>query len=608
MRTVPRACVVVLFFFVFSFSIAGAVSETVLEPSQKPLHMTLLAVQDVNNTLIGNTADLFLEIRPGHGRVFLETFPLTKIDTQISTRFAKEVACNYFDLNCENYDFIYTIRSDSTIIGGPSAGAALAILTAAGMLGFPLREDVAVTGTINSGGVLGPVGGLRAKIDAAHGVNSSTVLIPAGTRYSKEKDHLDLVAYGAEKNISVVETGDLSVVLRYFTGHELLVDNNSIIPQSDYADLMRQVSNDMCTRSKQVYDQLRPLLSNATELQDLTNLTSKAIGAQSQGSYYSAASYCFGLNVRLRTILYEKQHLTPAKLKSKAGQFRADIERFDNTTRSKQPKTITDLQVLGVVRERLHEATTFLDRLEKENEKMFLLAYAGERYFSAQVWAHFFGIPGREYLFSQEVLRRSCIEKIQEAKERLQYVLLFLPDAQQRFGTDIREAELQAQSGEYELCLISASQAKGDTNAVLSTLGIEDKEVGRLVESKLTALQKLIGRTIQKRAFPLLGYSYYEYAQSLKNHDHFSALLYAEYGLELSNLDIYFESEKVFVPLSPLQKIPSLFLQPSFFFGFGLGFIAAVIFFVLYFGRLKRKNEEKKAPSEKKISLKKMKK
>ena len=113
--------------------------------------MTLLAAQELNSTLIGSTADLYLEVQPGRGRVFLETFPLTKVDTQISTRFAKEIACHYFDLSCSSLDFIYTIQSDSVIIGGPSAGAALAALTTAAVTGDNVNQSVAVTGTINSG-------------------------------------------------------------------------------------------------------------------------------------------------------------------------------------------------------------------------------------------------------------------------------------------------------------------------------------------------------------------------------------------------------------------------------------------------------------------------
>jgi len=41
-------------------------------------NMKLLAVSETNNGYKGGVADLFLEIKPGSGRVFLETFPLTK--------------------------------------------------------------------------------------------------------------------------------------------------------------------------------------------------------------------------------------------------------------------------------------------------------------------------------------------------------------------------------------------------------------------------------------------------------------------------------------------------------------------------------------------------
>jgi len=92
-------------------------------------HMKLLAVTETIDGEVGGIADLFLEIKPGSGRVFLETFPLTRLDTQISTRFAKQIACDFADVDCGKYDFFYTITADSPIIAGPSAGAAISVLT-----------------------------------------------------------------------------------------------------------------------------------------------------------------------------------------------------------------------------------------------------------------------------------------------------------------------------------------------------------------------------------------------------------------------------------------------------------------------------------------------
>ncbi|MEK6901034.1 MAG: S16 family serine protease, partial [Nanoarchaeota archaeon] len=129
----------------------------------KQYHLKLLAVQEEGTTYIGSNADLYLELKEGTGRVFLDTFPLTKADTQISTRFAKDIACTHFKLDCDYYDFIFTIRATSNIVGGPSAGAAAAALTTIAVLDLPYTQDVAVTGTINSGGIIGPVGGVKEK-------------------------------------------------------------------------------------------------------------------------------------------------------------------------------------------------------------------------------------------------------------------------------------------------------------------------------------------------------------------------------------------------------------------------------------------------------------
>ena len=127
-------------------------------------HMKLLAVKETETGYEGGLADLFLEIKPGSGRVFLETFPLTRTDTQMSTRFAKAIACDTLERDCDDVDFFYTITSDSAVIAGPSAGASIAVLTVAMLENININENYAVTGTINSGGLGGPVGGLKPKI------------------------------------------------------------------------------------------------------------------------------------------------------------------------------------------------------------------------------------------------------------------------------------------------------------------------------------------------------------------------------------------------------------------------------------------------------------
>src|SRR3989338_4077632 len=107
-------------------------------------HMKLLAVKEPEAGFEGGIADLYLEIKPGSGRVFLETFPLTRTDTQMSTRFAKAIACDTLERDCDDVDFFYTITSDSAVIAGPSAGASIAVLTVSMLENLELNEDYAI--------------------------------------------------------------------------------------------------------------------------------------------------------------------------------------------------------------------------------------------------------------------------------------------------------------------------------------------------------------------------------------------------------------------------------------------------------------------------------
>ena len=156
-------------------------------------HMKLLAVIDPI-TEKGAIADLYLTIKEGEGRVFLDTSPLTKIDAQMSTRIAKEIACDFLDFDCRQKDFFYTIRSASPIVGGPSAGAAISILTISLLDGLTINEEVAITGTINSGGIIGPVGGLKAKIEIASQKGIKKVLIPKTSLLADDNDSINFVS------------------------------------------------------------------------------------------------------------------------------------------------------------------------------------------------------------------------------------------------------------------------------------------------------------------------------------------------------------------------------------------------------------------------------
>ncbi len=538
-------------------------------------HLTLLAVKEGKDGYEGTTADLYLDIQPGSGRVFLDTFPLTKIDTQISTRFAKDIACSYLNDDCLQYDFIYTIRADSPIIAGPSAGGAITLLTISLLEGFTLDDEVSITGTINSGGIIGPVGGIKEKIDAAKEGGLKTVLIPEGERFIKEDREaietieilgenksfvnasisnktIDLVGYGMGKGLEVVEVSDISEALYEFTGRRFEDGKYVMVIDKGYEKTMSSLASKLCNRSNTLLEEVDEAGDKYNKYNEtmgaILNLTSKAKTAINNRMYYSAASYCFGANVKLTYLLISLKNFTEEDVKENLEIIDRNIARLEKNIDKKEKKTVTDLEAYSVVKERLIESKDYRKEVSEGDiteKDLYSLAYSFERIYSAFSWANFFDHRGKEYNLNTDLLKSSCQNKIAESEERYNYVLLFYPIlglGGTRKEIDYAYGDLE--KGDYVLCLFKATQAKAESDVILSVIGIGSDRVDSLLDKKIEAAGKNIAKQIKKGNFPVLAYSYYEYANELKEEDRYSALLYSEYALELSNLDMYFKNVK----------------------------------------------------------------
>ncbi len=523
--------------------------------------MKLLAVSETPAGYVGSTADLILEVKPGTGRIFIDTYPLSKLDTQISTRFANEIACNEIKEDCGSYDFFYTINADTSIIGGPSAGAAISILTIAELRNLSIGKNTAITGTINSGGLIGPVGGLKSKIDAAADANITKVLIPKGEKIIRENFEgnasvnvsIDLAEYGRQKGVEIIEVGELNDALYYFSGKRMKeeLDNRSIKIDGTYSQTMKTLAVTLCRRSDELLKTVSTYdIENETMLgQKLVaiNLSIRANNSFSTGDYYSSASYCFGANVKLRFVSYAVQGIKNNDIVRTKNDLESQLSIIDSGLGKREIKTLTDLQTYMIVKQRILEARDSLDSIEQKNstvEKIYELSYAQERVLSADSWSIFFGKGGLEFKADKEAVRKSCISKIAEAEERVQYVNLFFPLALEESRKDIENAKSDFKNNEYLLCLFKASKAKAEADLIVGVLGVDEKQINDILQTKESIVRKNIVENIDTGVFPILGYSYYEYAKSLVGEDKYSALLYFEYALELNNLDIYFKEQK----------------------------------------------------------------
>ncbi|TKJ17248.1 hypothetical protein CEE44_01810 [Candidatus Woesearchaeota archaeon B3_Woes] len=531
----------------------------------KEYHIPLLAVRETTSGFEGSTADLYLEIQKGKGRIFLDTYPLTKLDTQMSTRFAKEIACSEIDFDCSNYDFIYTIKSDSVIVGGPSAGAAITLLTIAALENLELNENITITGTINSGGLIGPVGGLKEKIDAASEIGIITILIPHGERTAEienitiadyvinisieNKSIIDLIKYGKSKGVNVLEVSTIDEVLYYITGREIKKLNQTLEIDKEYMETMKSVTNGLCSKALNFQKELSINEfedSDQKIFENAVNLTKRYKKAVENEKYYSAASYCFGANTKFAYLTLKQEDLTNSEILTKITEIKSHIANMNKVIDEKKLKTITDLETYMIVKERIIEAEENIDKVldvENTTEKIYYLSYGMERLNSAISWSVFFDKGQKEFVINEEDIKKSCMDKIYEAEERYNYLNTFSLNNFEDTQKEINLAKNDLENGDYELCLFKASKAKANSDLILNTIGVEESQLLDVTNQKLDIIKNNIIEGQREGVFPVIGYSYYEYANDLKERDIFSSMLFVEYSLELSNLDIYFKEK-----------------------------------------------------------------
>ena len=586
--------------------------------NNRPSHIKLLAVSQLGNkSLVGRTADLYLDIKPGSGQVFMDTFPLTKLDTQISTRFARNIACKESHVDCSKYDFFYIIRASSPIVGGPSASGAIAALTLAKLNGLKIDENVAMTGTINSGALIGPVGGLREKIKAAADSGIKTVIIPDIERFIKESDinlnnvsiktnnttnqsgsynknnkenkgpdttynessnltyfnnTIDLVEYGKGLNVKVIPVSDLFQAVYYFTGENISF-KYKITENREYDRIMKNIAKELCSRNddlKRLIDEeklnqtiLRMAESDNKDESNITekinkvrefvnqqigksdNLSIRADEAFNKSHYYSAASYCFGADVKRSSVYVLQEN----NLKEKLDLVNQSLSRV-NEGITKNFTTITQLQTYLIIQERLTETSEYIKKAEKDisnNDTISAsqdIAFANERLLSIILWKQFYKMPGKKFNLEVSELRDSCLSSVSQANELYQYVNLILPLNLSFVKEKINRADREASYGNYAVCLYESTKAKAELNLISSTIGVKNNDLGELLDKKLKAAERATAESSEMKIFPIMAYSYYDYAKSLKKYDNASALLYAEYAIELSDMDIYFTPKR----------------------------------------------------------------
>lgn len=167
------------------------------------------------------SATLDLHIEPGTGKVWSSVSgPLVGTATQSTEKIAVKVAKNYFN-DVDQFDYFFSIDSEASVVDGPSAGSAMALLVVGSLMDEKIPKNIGLTGTITNTGEVGPVGGVFEKSKEAAQDGVKLFLIPAGESKQVVKladgvKNIYLPEYALEEwGMKVIETYTLDDVLKY---------------------------------------------------------------------------------------------------------------------------------------------------------------------------------------------------------------------------------------------------------------------------------------------------------------------------------------------------------------------------------------------------------
>ncbi|MFA5930699.1 MAG: S16 family serine protease [archaeon] len=285
-------------------------------------NIKIFAVTEDNK---GMAADLFMYTMPGTGRAaFIVSNSLVGKDTQTTGNIALQIAQKLTSTKITDKDIIFDIRANATEVDGPSAGAAMTLLSYSMLSEKSLNSAVAMTGTINSDGSVGMVGGVGPKSVAASKIGIKLFMIPAGEAITDleingQMETVNLLEY-APKNLGmkVVEVSKIeqAIAYAYSSIEEIKVDVNistqMFVPKSiEYDPVllpMRKISENYILEAKTVIAEAKTELEKSdlsdqlsAELYQRHSATKRSIEMAQrfldQNYLYSAANYAFNARV-----------------------------------------------------------------------------------------------------------------------------------------------------------------------------------------------------------------------------------------------------------------------------------------------------------------------
>ncbi|RLF79246.1 ATP-dependent protease, partial [Thermococci archaeon] len=526
--------------------------------------------------LIGVATDFVITVAPGNGHVYVETWPLAEVDMQASARLAAQIAGKVLDVDMNKYDVFIQVKSDAPIIGGPSAGGTMTVGIIAALEGWEVRKDVMMTGMINPDGSIGPVGGILEKASAAYSVGSKLFLIPEGqriqiiqtteqkqigpiTQITSKAERVDVVEYARERwGLEVKEIKDIYDAVYYFTGKKiekpsvptnLNVDTSFLKTDAlnDYDKTLsyyEQVENKLKTSNMgyTTYSYLKEALNEAKSRLDEAKKTLE------DGRYYTTLSLDFQARITIRHVDWYLDVETDADLENLLKNVDDEIKSTENTISNLTIRGISMLQAVAASEERIEQAKSLLKDAWSAYydgnywDAVSNAAFAYERIQTAKFWASLGERYAKGDVIERESLKETARDYLDNSRLIITYITSMFGEINlQELINLMNEGEGYYQDGKYSAAIFSAMEARIQAEIILDTLGIDNETIlmDKLQRMKEDAKAAIV-QAQKEGIYPILSFSYYEFAQSYENQGGLdniqTAMMFYQYAKETSTV------------------------------------------------------------------------
>ncbi len=313
-----------------------------------PIDSIIIHGLAVSSTGEGSVVDISISaIKYGNGSVYVAAVPETGEGFGPSAQVAAFVASRVANVDLDNITFLVSVRGLETAVGGPSASGYMAVAMYSILTGVPMRNDTVMTGIILPDGLIGPVGGVGAKAEAAERAGFKRLLVPYGQQGE------------VTGNIKVIPVLTIEDAIRELTGTELRVRRvpEGEIDKGPYREVGRLLFELVYARfNSTVPPQLRQRYL-PPNIGDLVR----------GGRYYTAASLIFS---SLNRYIAENIDSVPNPLgtaRSIADEVAGMLDSMNATT--------ANLDIMVAIYRRIYEVRIILDSRERTRDDV-AAAYA----------------------------------------------------------------------------------------------------------------------------------------------------------------------------------------------------------------------------------------